>query len=139
MGLVKILARLVLGGIFVWAAVGKIPEAGSLAQTMTQFKLLPEALILPFAYFLPWLELVCGLGLVLGIYARGAAWWATVLLVIFIVALAANLSRGLEVDCGCFGQAPSGTGGTWGALIRDLVLFLLALFVVRTGAAARRT
>jgi uncharacterized membrane protein YphA (DoxX/SURF4 family) len=137
MRLVRVLARLILGGVFIWAAVNKIPEAGSLAETMTRFELLPEPLILPFAYFLPWLELVCGLGLVLGIYVRGASWWAAILLVVFIIALGANLSRGLEVDCGCFGDNPAGTGGNWGVLIRDIVLLFLTFFVIRTGASAR--
>lgn len=133
-----IVARLILGGIFIWAAVNKIPEAGALAETMARFELLPEVLVLPFAYFLPWLELICGLGLVLGIWVRGAAWWSATLLVIFIIALSANLSRGMEVDCGCFGENPAGTDGSWEALIRNVLLLMVAFFVIRTGASARR-
>lgn len=124
-----ILFRIVVGGIFVWAAVSKIPQAADLAKSMAQFELVPQPLILPFSYFLPWLELFCGVALIIGVWLRTAALWANALLVVFTLALAANLIRGIEADCGCFGETKV-AGGSWGTLIKNLILLPMGLTVM---------
>ncbi len=129
MSWLMMLFRLIVGGVFIWAAVSKIPQAGDLARSMAQFKLVPQPLILPFSYFLPWLELLCGAALIVGIWIRSAALWANALLVIFTLALAANIIRGIEADCGCFGETKV-AGGSWGTLIKNLVLLPLGLTIM---------
>ena len=129
MRLLLILFRLIVGGVFIWAALAKIPQAGELAKSMAQFKLVPPALILPFSYFLPWLELFCGAALIAGVWLRSAAIWANALLVVFSLALVANLIRGIEADCGCFGETKV-AGGSWGTLIKNLVLLPLGLTIM---------
>ncbi len=123
------LFRLIVGGVFLWAAVTKIPQAGALAEAMVRFDILPRPLVLPFSYFLPWLEFFCGAALILGIWLRSAAMWANILLVVFTLALASNLIRGIEADCGCFGETKV-TGGSWGTLAKNLVLLPLGLTIL---------
>ena len=125
-----LLFRLIVGGVFIWAAVLKIPEAADLAKSMAQFELLPQVLIPPFSYFLPWLELLCGAALILGIWLPAAAVWTNILLVVFSLAIVSTLIRGIDADCGCFGEAKM-PGGSWGTLIKNLVMLPLGVMILR--------
>src|SRR5512139_116266 len=94
--------RLALGALFIYSAWPKIADPPAFAQMLSNYRLLPGALVNPTALVLPWLEMVAGICLVAGIMRRGAALWIAVLLVVFMGALAINLARDLAVDCGCF-------------------------------------
>jgi uncharacterized membrane protein YphA (DoxX/SURF4 family) len=117
--------RFALGGLFIWAALTKISDSVGFVEDLANYQLLPPELVTPAGYFLPWLELVCGLALVVGLAARGAALWICLQLAVFLVALGINLARGVDVDCGCFG--PGGSGSTMEAFTRDLLLTPLAV------------
>lgn len=115
------LCALVVGGVFLSAAFFKLQDPPGFAHQIHNYQLLPEALRNPFALVLPWLEAWSGLWLLLGgLFGRpvaGAARWAAVLLVVFLVALLVNLLRGHAVDCGCFGGGPAKDAA---ALLRDM-------------------
>ena len=67
--------------------------------------------------------------LVLGIATRQAASALLMLLVMFTVAIASTIVRGLTVDCGCFSnEGGSQTGYT--IIIRNLFLIAGAFIVV---------
>src|SRR4029450_268363 len=55
--------------------------------------------------YLPWLEIFCSLALIFRLFYRGALSILTGLVVIFVVATIAAKARGLDITCGCFGQA----------------------------------
>lgn len=116
--------RVVLGALFIYAGVLKMGQPGQFALDIANYRLLPEGWPLIAAYLVPWLEVVCGLGLILGLAKKGAAVWISVLLAAFIAALAVNLVRGVDIDCGCFGGSGSDISE---ALIRDLALAPLCL------------
>ncbi|MBV9493258.1 MAG: hypothetical protein JOZ54_03345, partial [Acidobacteria bacterium] len=57
---------------------------------------------------MPWLELLCGLALVLGIWKETARSLIAAMLVMFIVAIGINLLRSNAIDCGCFDVSAAG-------------------------------
>ena len=136
-------AQIALGAVFVVAALPKLADPPGFAQSIWNYQLAPAWLIHPAALTLPWLELLCGLALCLGLWARAAAAWSAALLLVFLTALSINLARNHPVDCGCFH-----TGATastlqervrdmrW-ALLRDLGLLALAAQILAAGAARR--
>ena len=100
-------AQLLLGLLFLVAALAKIVDVTSLAREVHNFHLAPfwsEHLV---AMTLPWIELAAGLGLVLGIRPRAGAWVAGVLLLAFTFGIVMAMARGLNFQCGCFGTADS--------------------------------
>ncbi|MDX1972703.1 MAG: MauE/DoxX family redox-associated membrane protein [Candidatus Sumerlaeia bacterium] len=127
-------ARLLSGGALLVASIGKLQDPAKLMLSMKSFELVPE-FVIPFsAYLLPWLELFVGICLIYGVLARGAAFWASILYVIFTVALASVLIRGMNVDCGCFGAiAGSGPVGIH-SIIRNLILLSASLVVLYFGS-----
>src|SRR5215475_4170705 len=99
-----IVARLVLAGVFLVAAIIKLREPWLLfAASIDTMQLLPEPAVLFVARTLPWTELVLGILLLFGIKMRYIGPFATVLLLIFFGIMLRSYLAGLQIDCGCFG------------------------------------
>lgn len=127
---------LALGLLFVVAAWPKLQDPPAFAKAVWAYHLLPAWGVHPVALILPWLEMLCGVALLAGVWRRAAAAWIGLLLVAFIGALGWNLLQGRPVDCGCFSVAVSVRSDAerladmkW-TILRDLGMLALALHVV---------
>ncbi len=120
-------SRVAIGGMYVIASVYKIVAPITYAKSIWQYHMVPGSLINLMAIILPWLELLIGLALIFGLAYRGAVWWANLLLVVFMIALADTIARGIDIDCGCFKAGESATGPAWKALGFDMAALVLAL------------
>jgi uncharacterized membrane protein YphA (DoxX/SURF4 family) len=98
----SLLARLILGVVFIYASIDKILHPGQFAEIIHNYQILPDVLINPTAIILPWLELILGAFLLIGIWLPGAVFLTNLLLAVFLGAMAFNLARGLDIHCGCF-------------------------------------
>ena len=125
--LALILMRMTLGCVFIYASWHKIARPAEFAQTITNYRLLPQILINPAALLLPWVELVCGLGMVSGLLRRGSGLVLSFLLLVFIAALAASLLRGLDIHCGCFSSAAHVGTNLYLDIALDMVLLAMAV------------
>ena len=96
-------SRLILGFVFILAAVSKTSDPESFALAISNYRLLPDFLINISAIILPWIELCTGLLLLFGISVKENSAICSVLLVIFIGAILISVLRGLDIECGCFG------------------------------------
>ncbi|MHC1730218.1 MAG: MauE/DoxX family redox-associated membrane protein [Syntrophobacteraceae bacterium] len=136
------LTRLVLGAIFIAASIDKIIHPGQFAKIIYNYQLLPEYLINIVAIVLPWLEVFLGLLIIAEFWLPGAAVLANLLLFSFFSALIYNLSRGMDVHCGCFSTEVTGAPYTSWYLIRDSLFLLLGislLILVFRGRKNRRS
>jgi uncharacterized membrane protein YphA (DoxX/SURF4 family) len=130
-------ARWFLGGVFLYASYDKILHPQAFAQAIFNYQILPDAAVNLTALVLPWLESLLGLCLLVGFWLPGATALSTLMLTVFLGALAFNQWRGLDVYCGCFStQGPAGTADL-GTLARDIG-FLLLSAVVTAAAFSRR-
>lgn len=128
MNVVVLILRVALGVMFIAAGGLKIGHFAEFAGQIAGFQLLPHPLVAPLALLLPFVEVLLGIYLVIGLFARFAAGLAAVQLVIFSAAIASAVVRGISASCGCFG--PSDTSVTsWPEVARDLALALVAAFV----------
>ena len=129
--------RIALGAAFVYAGAIKIQDPSELAITIASFQILPNLLISPLALALPPFEIICGTLLIVGIWRRPAALGITLLLAIFLIAIAAALARGLTIDCGCFGTGTPSRAKMWLDLGRDILLLAAALITYGYGEDKR--
>jgi uncharacterized membrane protein YphA (DoxX/SURF4 family) len=131
---VATLARLLVGGVFVVAGLLKLPDPAAAVRAVRAYRLLPEGLVAPVAFGQPVVEIAIGLALVLGIFVRTAAIVSAVLLVVFIVGVGSAWARGLQIDCGCFGNGGQVAAGQttypW-EIARDVGLLIVALALAR--------
>ncbi len=117
---------LLLAGIWVPAAVGKLANREAFRGVLHNYRLLPEALEGPAATVLPLAELGTALALLWPPARPFGALASILLLLLFTAAMAINLRRGRrEIDCGCFiGVLRQRIG--WPLVARNLTLALLA-------------
>ncbi|MBS42706.1 MAG: DoxX family protein [Nocardioides sp.] len=129
----QLLARLAVGGVWVYAGLLKLPDPVASIESVRAYELLPASFVEPVGYLLPPLEVVLGVALVLGVMTRGAAVLSAVVLLAFTIGIASAWARGLEIDCGCFGDGGANPDATlqypW-ELLRDVTLGVLSAWLV---------
>ena len=119
-------ARIVLGGVFIYASYDKILHPEPFAEAVFNYQILPDFLVNLTAIVLPWLELFLGVFLLIGIWLPGAAVLSTLLLTAFMGAMLFNFARGLDISCGCFSTEEPLTIWT---ILRDGMFLLLSLYI----------
>ncbi len=142
-GVPLLLARLVLGGVFIFLGAKKLGDPVEFLKQIRMFHLLPEeppVFLNSVAIILPWLEIFTGSALILGTRVRAAASLIVLMLAVFtpailMRALAIRAESGtpfldIKFDCGC------GTGPViiWKKLLTNAGLFALAIFGVLSRA-----
>ena len=100
--------QIALGVLFVAAALPKVVDPPGFAHMIYNYRLVPGALVNVMALGMPWLELLVGLGLILGIWTRTSVAVVGALLLVFVAAIGINLARGNAIDCGCFDVTAAG-------------------------------
>ena len=123
--------RVIIGVMFVWAGALKIDDPIAFAVVIEEFGLVPASWALPLAYVMPALEVVCGAGLLLEI--PGSLAGIGGFLAFFIGVLWYGMSKGLDIDCGCFGPGDLEAEllhSMGAALVRDLVMVAGILYMV---------
>lgn len=103
MDVVGLLARLVLGGVLLYAGLAKVLTPVASARAVQAYQIFPFEVAQYIGYALPIIEILIGTLLVLGLFTRVNAVLGTVLMVVFIAGIVSAWSRGLAIDCGCFG------------------------------------
>jgi putative oxidoreductase len=117
----RILA-LIIGGIFVYAGVIKAMNPVAFANDIDNYKILPWPLAIRLAFYLPWLEMLCGLALILRFFYCGGLFILIGLTFVFIAASVIAKVRGLDITCGCFGHASKNWNFS-GHLLLELAIF----------------
>lgn len=119
--------RLYIGGVFIFASMNKVIYPAEFAETIASYQLVPYWGVNFSAAVLPWLEMVCGVLLVLGVRVKSAALIISLLLVAFTLAIAVNLARGTPIGCGCFSSLEDEMSLM--TLLRDLIWLGMSLHV----------
>ena len=126
-------ARLGLAAVFLISGVIKAIDPDATYVAVRAYDVLPKLGVELVAGVLPWLEIVIGLLLLAGIATRAVAVVSAVLLLGFMAGVAQAWTRGLSIDCGCFGGGGAVDPGqtTYGReLLRDAGFLLLAGWLV---------
>jgi hypothetical protein len=130
---VVLVCRVVLGALFLWAAIAKLPDMAAFAQDVANYRIVAPVLVPFVASAVVGIELLAGIALVTGWMARPAAIVIAVLLAVFTGFLTQALLRGIDLRCGCFGgDEPA----SWWTVARDLVMLAAAIAVARGPSAA---
>ena len=127
------LARVVVGGVWVVAGVLKLPDPAENVRTVRAYQILPESVVPAVGHGLPILEILVGACLLLGLLTRLAAVLSALMQLAFVIGIASVWARGLSIDCGCFGGGANPTANAQAAypwdIARDVVLLLLSVLL----------
>ena len=119
----SLLVRVFIGGYFVVAAVPKIIEPLAFATAIMHYGLIPSWSVNAVALVLAWLELLAGVGLIMGIRTRVQSLLCGGMLLIFTLAVAYAVVLGLKIDCGCFGES-GGEEVSWIKVAKNSAMIL---------------
>lgn len=130
--LLETLARIGLGGMFVFASWFKIQNPLGFAMLIAQYQFLPSWAVNLFALVLPQMEFWTGLAIVFTPWSREAASLLLLMFAAFIVALGQAVARHLGITCGCFElDGALDKREAWISLVRDIILLAPTLWLVR--------
>jgi uncharacterized membrane protein YphA (DoxX/SURF4 family) len=127
-------SRIVIGVILIYAGVNKLSNPNEFASAIDNYHLLPFGSENLVAIIMPWIEILAGIGLILGIYVNGSALIALVMFGIFIIAIASALVRGYNIECGCGIKAGDMVGID--KILENTVYFALAWLILKRKSRA---
>lgn len=130
-GWIALPIRLYIGAVFLVACWHKILHPESFAMDVATYQILPLGLVNLMAIVLPWIELACGLLIIIGWRTRAAALLIAGMMAVFLTAIIVALARGLEMSCGCFAsQSMAEDPISWRTVLRDLGWLAIPLYVL---------
>ncbi|HEV2095817.1 MAG TPA: MauE/DoxX family redox-associated membrane protein [Chthoniobacterales bacterium] len=118
---------ILVGAVFVYTGAIKIADPIGFAGDIENYHILPWALSARLAFYLPWLELLCGIALIVSRLRTGAIAILSALMLIFIAAAVAAKARGIDITCGCFGHVSDQLSFAW-HLVLDFVILGALVF-----------
>lgn len=124
--------RLVLGGIFIAASIGKLQYQTEFINMVIGYGILPDSLANAYGLIVPWVELFIGCSLVLGIFPRCNSAVSILLTISFAVASTYRLVNPVGGGCGCFGEFI--TLSHPASLSLDVVMLVIALLLLFNAA-----
>ncbi|MCY1058450.1 MauE/DoxX family redox-associated membrane protein [Nannocystis sp. SCPEA4] len=119
--------RIVVAGVLLAAAVPKLADPAAFAAKLPNYRLFPDFLVNIVATTAPMLELVAALALLSGRLYRGGVWLSVGLMAMFTALIGSALARGIDLDCGCFGNAVQAEPVGALDLVRNVVLLGLTV------------
>ncbi len=122
--------RIMLGIVFIWASWDKLMAPADFARIIDNYQILPAPLIYPAALVLPWVEIVCGILLVMGWYVKGTVFIVNFLLILFVAAYLSTLVRGIDTACGCFTVSLQAAKRSYLLFFRDFLFLSAGLTVL---------
>ncbi len=128
-----LVARLVVGGVWIWAGVLKLPDPEGSVTAVRAYQLLPPVVADVVGRALPTVEVVVGACLVLGLLTRGVGLVSALMQAAFIAGIASVWSRGIAINCGCFGDGgpdPDAFSKYPWEIARDTGLLLASVMLV---------
>ena len=94
--------RVFIGLILFLAGLTKLTSFNVFVADISSYQIIPIAMLKPVGYLLVSAEITLGLGLGIGYFSRGASILASIVFLIFSIALVYVLLQNLPVtDCGC--------------------------------------
>lgn len=130
-GIIILLLRLCLGGLFIYSSFYKIRNIAQFKEAVANYEILPYWIVNITAIILPWLEFWIGILLIAGIFVRACAIVNCSLLVLFNLAIGINIARDVEIYCGCFSEGDLGVANYWHILFNTIWLLIgVSLFIL---------
>ena len=125
-----------VGAVFIYAGFLKVRDPLGFASDINNHQMIPWSVGVRLAFYLPWLELLCGCALVVHRFFAGAVAITIGLIFVFIGATVWARTQGIDVSCGCFGNAGTNLTLTWHLVLNGgLLLASIYLWFTRGRSA----
>jgi hypothetical protein len=114
----------------------KVLDPLRFANDIDNYHVVPWTVGVRLAFYLPWLEIICGLALILRRLYAGGLTIIFGLTLVFSGAIVSARVRGLDIKCGCFGHAIDNLGFAW-HIVLNLAILVAVVLLMRRAQPAR--
>lgn len=121
------LVRYALAFLFVLAAIEKIKDLYAFALVIDSYKIFPPIIVNVSTILIPWLELFIGFGLIFRFKLKANLLLYLLLMFTFTTLVSLALIKGLDIECGCYGENSSKIGLT--KLFENILIIIGCLTV----------
>ncbi len=118
------LARVVAGGVFLYAALPKLVDPVAFAEDIGNYQFFPYQLDNLIAGIVPLLEIIGAVAVLTGFKRRAGAVLLSALTVGFLVLILSVIVRDIDLACGCFGRGDEAAKVGWSLFWRDVGLLV---------------
>lgn len=118
------LGRVIVAGVFVFAGAQKLLDPAAFAQDIANYQAFPWWTWNLAAAVVPMVEILAGLAVLIGFKRRAGAIVLGSLTVAFLGLIVSVIVRGIDLNCGCFGEAAEASAVGWPLVVRDLGLLV---------------
>ncbi len=130
--------RFGLAALFIYSGTVKLINPAAFAINIDNYAILPYIVVTLMAAVLPWLEVICGLALLSGKWIQGAALWIAAMNIVFIIAIASAMLRGLDISCGCHSTSTEGARVGLQKLLENLFLLAASIYLYKDAGSFKR-
>jgi uncharacterized membrane protein YphA (DoxX/SURF4 family) len=137
LGRPSVVLRVLAGGVFLSTGWAKLQDIDDTIRSVRNYQLLPEAIVPTVGSALPVVELIVGVLLVAGVLTRYVSVLTGLLSLAFFIGIVTAWARGLQIQCGCFGNSgftPDPVPGYVRELVLNVVIMLACAWLFRFGA-----
>lgn len=131
--LVGLAARLLLAAVYFVSGIAKAADPAQTRVAVKAYQLLSPDVAEMVASVLPYLEIATGLILLVGLATRIGAVLSALMMVGFLIGVISAATRGLNIDCGCFGGGGAVAAGATeytAEILRDTGLLIVSLYLM---------
>ena len=116
--------RLIVAVVFVYAGALKLLDPAAFAEDIANYQAFPHWTWNLAAAVVPVAEIVGGLAVLTGIKRRAGAVMLGSLTLAFLGLILSVIVRGIDLNCGCFGEVTEASSVGWPMFLRDVGLLI---------------
>ncbi len=121
--------RLILAFIFIFAGIEKIKSPHNFAISIDAYQIFSDWIINFIVILIPWLELFVGFGIIFGYKLKANLYLYIFMMISFTVLILIAMVKGLDIECGCFGEHSTKVG--FQKLMENLFIILLVFVLLK--------
>lgn len=121
--------RLILAFIFILSALEKFKSLESFALNVDAYQIFPAIVVNLIVVIIPWLELFVGFGLLFKFKLRANLLLYLILMISFTILVMIAMIKGLDIECGCFGESSTKVGLT--KIIENMMIIFMNLILLK--------
>ncbi len=116
--------RLITAGVFIYAAVPKLLDPATFAESIANYQAFPYWIWNFTAAVVPFAELLAALAVLTGYKRRAGALILGAMNLIFMGLILSVIVRDIDLACGCFGSPDAADPIGWADFVRDVGLMI---------------
>ncbi|MEJ5304495.1 MAG: MauE/DoxX family redox-associated membrane protein [Ignavibacteria bacterium] len=121
--------RLTFAFLFIISALEKFKSIENFALNVDAYQIFPSLLVNFIAVIIPSLELFIGFGILFKFKLKANLFLYLILMISFTILIIIAMFKGLDIDCGCFGESSVKVG--FEKLAENILIIIGNLYLIK--------